>query len=175
MSNEDIRAFYKRAQKKVLNWLAIMSLAGSLFRAPYSKNIQDADIVIVGIPLDIGVPNPRPGTRNAPAAVRFWGLDRNMVNYYNNLCPFDICNIIDYGDMEFQDDMYNLKSNLNEITKLYKEIYKAGAVPLTIGGEHTCTYAILRALGNGDIREKNSKRNGILPGKDLLKANSTDY
>jgi len=147
IDNEDIRAFYKRAQEEGVELVSNNVPWLGLFRAPYSKNIQDADIVIVGIPLDIGVPNPRPGTRNAPAAVRFWGLDRNMVNYYNNLCSFDICNIIDYGDMEFQDDMYNLKSNLNEITKLYKEIYKAGAVPLTIGGEHTCTYAILRALG----------------------------
>ncbi len=143
----DVRAFYARAAAEGVELVSNTVPCLGLFRAPYSKDYAKADIAITGIPMDIGVPNPRPGTRNAPAAVRFWGLDRNMVNYFNNLCPFDICNIVDCGDMEFVDDMYSLKSNIEEIARLYADYRKAGVVPLTIGGEHTCTYGILKGLG----------------------------
>ncbi len=27
------------------------------------------------------------------------------------ICPFDICSIIDWGDVEFREDIYNLESN----------------------------------------------------------------
>lgn len=147
VDNDDVRAFYERAMSEGVELVSNTVPWLGLFRAPYSKNLDDVDIAMLGIPMDIGVPNPRPGTRNAPAAVRFWGLDRNMVNYYNNLCPFDICSIVDFGDMEFVEDMYNLKSNLEEIAKQYSEFRERGIVPLTIGGEHTCTYGILKGLG----------------------------
>lgn len=150
VENPEVRAFYARAQKEGVELVSNTVPHLGLFRSPYSQDIQNADIAIIGIPMDIGVPNPRPGTRNAPSAVRFWGLDRNMVNYYNSLCPFDICNIIDYGDMEFTKDMYSLNSNLDEIADLYSDFKDNGVAPLTIGGEHTCTYGILKGLGKDE-------------------------
>lgn len=150
VDDPDVRAFYDRAQAEGVELVSNTVPHLGLFRAPYSRELDGVDIAMVGIPLDIGVPNPRPGTRNAPAAVRFWGLDRNMVNYYNNLCPYDLCNIIDYGDMEFVDDPYSLNSDLEEIARLYGTFKDKGIVPLTIGGEHTCTYAMLKGLGKDD-------------------------
>src|ERR1700674_3926670 len=41
-----------------------------MFRAPHSKRLEGVDLAFVGIPLDLGVPNPRPGTRKGPEAVR---------------------------------------------------------------------------------------------------------
>lgn len=147
VDHPEVRAFYERAQNEGLELVSNNVPWLGLFRSPYRKSLENVDLVINGIPMDIGVPNPRPGTRNAPAAVRFWGLDRNMVHYANSLCPFDICNIVDFGDMEFQDDMYNLRANIEEIARQYTVFRQAGAYPLTIGGEHTCTYGILKGLG----------------------------
>ena len=150
VDDPDVRAFYARAEKEGVELVSNTVPTLGLFRSPYGRDLENTDISIVGIPMDIGVPNPRPGTRNAPAAVRFWGLDRNMVNYYNSLCPFDICSIMDYGDMEFEKDMYSLKSNLEEIADLYSSFKDNGVAPLTIGGEHTCTYGILKGLGKDE-------------------------
>lgn len=146
VDDPQVRKFYERAQSEGVELVSNNVPWLGLFRAPYSKQINNADVAVVGIPMDIGVPNPRPGTRNAPKAVRFWGLDRNMVNYYNSLCPFEICNIIDYGDMEFEKDPYCLNSNIEEIADLYSKFRENKVVPLTIGGEHTCTYGILKGL-----------------------------
>ncbi len=150
VNNDKVRQFYERAGKEGAELVSNNTPQLGLFRSPYSKDLKNLDISIVGIPLDLGVPNPRPGTRNAPKSVRFWGLDRNMVNYWNDLCPFDICSIGDYGDMEFTKDPYNLSSNLEEIAELYKEFKESNIAPLTIGGEHTCTYGILKGLVGDD-------------------------
>lgn len=150
VDHPDVRAFYERAEAEGVELVSNNVPHLGLFRAPCSKDLDGVDIAIIGLPMDIGVPNPRPGTRNAPRAVRFWGLDRNMVNYANNLCPFDMCNIVDYGDLEFMDNPYNLTSNLDEISRLYGEFKDRNIVPLTIGGEHTCTFATLRGLGKDE-------------------------
>ncbi|KLN60566.1 hypothetical protein WH96_11350 [Kiloniella spongiae] len=117
-----------------------------MFRAPHRKNLIDVDMAFVGIPLDLGVPNPRPGTRKGPEAVRYWSLDRNLVHYATKVCPFDLCSVIDWGDIEFTQDAYNLEACLNEIYCVYREFKEKDIVPLTIGGEHTCTYPVLKAL-----------------------------
>ena len=41
----------------------------SFMRRKYSKNVDGADLVVMGIPLDTSVTN-RPGTRFGPAAIR---------------------------------------------------------------------------------------------------------
>lgn len=119
-----------------------------MFRAPHSRKLNNVDIALVGLPCDLGVPNPRPGTRKGPEAVRYWSLDRNMVHYASKICPFEICNVIDYGDIEPREDAYNLSSWLNEFEKHYLKFKANNIVPLSIGGEHTCTYPILKGLSN---------------------------
>ena len=119
-----------------------------MFRAPHSKNLKDVDIALVGLPCDLGVPNPRPGTRKGPEAVRYWSLDRNMVHYASKICPFEICNVIDYGDIEPKKDPYNLASWLDTFANTYLTLKAHNIVPLSIGGEHTCTYSILKGLSN---------------------------
>lgn len=119
-----------------------------MFRAPHTRDLTGVDIALVGTPCDLGVPNPRPGTRKGPEAVRYWSLDRNMVHYATKICPFEICNVVDYGDIEPKEDTYNLASWLLAFEQHYLEFKKNNVVPLTIGGEHTCTYPILKGLSN---------------------------
>lgn len=150
IKDEKFDRFYKRAQAEGVELVNNNYDSLGMFRAPISKDLNGVDIVLAGIPMDIGVPNPRPGTRLAPREVRFWSLDRNMVHHHTKVCPFDICNIVDWGDVEFTNDIYNLDSNIAEIESVYSTFHKAGIAPLTIGGEHTCTYPILKALGQDE-------------------------
>jgi len=119
-----------------------------MFRAPHSRDLDGVDIALVGLPCDLGVPNPRPGTRKGPEAVRYWSFDRNMVHYQSKICPFDICNVIDFGDIEPRSNPYALESWLDAFAEAFLEFKVNDVVTLSIGGEHTCTYSILKGLSN---------------------------
>ena len=151
INNESFRAFYARASEEGAELVSNNFSTVGMFRAPHRKDLSNVDIVLAGIPLDLGVPNPRPGTRLGPKELRYWSLDRNLVHYKTGVCPFDLCNIADWGDVEFAQDAYNLSACLEQIYKDYAMFEQSNAAPLTIGGEHTCTYSILRALSrNGE-------------------------
>jgi len=142
----EFRDFLLRASREGLEMVSNNFNTLGMFRAPHSKRLQGVDLAFVGIPLDLGVPNPRPGTRKGPEAVRYWSLDRNLVHHYTKICPYDLCNTIDWGDVECEKDGYNLNSYLGAIEAVYRQIREHDVVPLTIGGEHTCTFPILKAL-----------------------------
>jgi agmatinase len=142
----EFRDFLLRAAREGLDMVSNNFNTLGMFRAPHSRRLEGVDLAFVGIPLDLGVPNPRPGTRKGPEAVRYWSLDRNLVHPYTKICPYDLCNTIDWGDVECEKDGYNLNSYLGAIEAVYRQIRAYDVVPLTIGGEHTCTFPILKAL-----------------------------
>ena len=147
VKDPDFRKFFERAAEEGVEMVSNNYNQLGMFRSPHKKDLEDVDIAMVGVPMDLGVPNPRPGTRLGPKEVRYWSLDRNMVHYATRVCPFDLCSIIDWGDVEFTRDPYSLTSCLEELTELYAQFKENNIIPLTIGGEHTITYAILKALG----------------------------
>jgi agmatinase len=146
IATPEFREFLLRASHEGLEMVSNNFNTLGMFRAPHSKNLEGVDLAIIGIPLDLGVPNPRPGTRKGPEAVRYWSLDRNLVHHYTKVCPYDLCNIIDWGDVECENDSYNLSAYLDAIEAVYQQVRAHDVVPLSIGGEHTCTFPILKAL-----------------------------
>lgn len=146
INNEAFAAFYRRASQEGVELISNNFNTLGMFRAPHRKSLDHVDLAIVGIPLDLGVPNPRPGTRKGPEAVRYWSLDRNLVHYYTGVCPYELCNVIDWGDVECAEDGFNLSACLDAIYRAYLPLAKRDISTLTIGGEHTCTYPVLKAL-----------------------------
>lgn len=142
----EFQDFLKRASEEGLEMVSNNFNTLGMFRAPHSKNLEGVDLAFVGIPLDLGVPNPRPGTRKGPEAVRYWSLDRNIVHHWTKVCPYDLCSTIDWGDVECYEDSYNLSAYLDAIEAVYQQFAEKDIVPLTIGGEHTCTFPVLKAL-----------------------------
>lgn len=140
--------FFSRIDEEGVETVSNAFSTLGMFRAPHSKELDNVDIALVGLPCDLGVPNPRPGTRKGPEAVRYWSLDRNMVHYASKISPFEICNVVDYGDIEPKENPYNLDSWLDTFTDAYLNFKAKNVVPLSIGGEHTCTYSILKGLSN---------------------------
>jgi len=152
LKDKKLRAFFERAVAEGVDLVSNNFNTLGMFRAPHRKNLEDVDLAMIGIPLDLGVPNPRPGTRKGPEAVRYWSLDRNMSHYFTKINPFDMCSIIDWGDVEFEHVGYNLDDCLEEIYNAFKEFVSRDIVTLSVGGEHTCTYPILRALARDGER-----------------------
>ena len=147
LEHEGFNRFFSRAQEEGVELISNSFSTQGMFRAPHRKNLEGVDLAIVGVPLDLGVPNPRPGTRLGPEAVRYWSKDRNMINYHTEVVPFDLCSIIDWGDVEFVQDAFNLNACIDQLIRDYSVFKENNVVTLTIGGEHTITYAIATLTG----------------------------
>lgn len=104
---------------------------------------EKVDIAIVGVPFDGGVTH-RAGARHGPRAVREQSTLLRMMES-NGSSPFYDCCVRDMGDcwIEFP---YDLEKSLAEITTYYNDIHSAGAIPLTVGGDHSISFPILRAI-----------------------------
>lgn len=103
----------------------------------------DLDIALVGVPFDIGV-NYRTGSRQGPAAVREASRLIRRVHQSSGIAPYDICNIADVGDAPV--NPIDLPKSIDLIEGFFRRIHAAGAVPLSIGGDHTVPLPILRAI-----------------------------
>lgn len=141
------QALYTRVLKEGLEPVNPDISQVGMWLAPYSKGLDNLDIAIVGVPMDIGVPIPRPGTRLAPMAVREWSLYKDIINFPTGVMPYEICNIADWGDIDFSGEQSSVEAYIEKIFAVYAEFRKSNTVTFSIGGEHTATYPILKALG----------------------------
>lgn len=116
----------------------------SFMRRRYAKDVAGADVAVVGIPFDLATTG-RPGSRYGPRAVRqgsamiawdaVWGWDFD---------PFDRLDVVDFGDIAVP---YGSPTQvIGSIEEQFAGIHKAGACTLMLGGDHFCTYPVLRSL-----------------------------
>ncbi|MFL5269808.1 MAG: agmatinase, partial [Stellaceae bacterium] len=102
------------------------------------------DIALVGVPMDLGVTN-RAGARFGPRAVR----DIERIGPYNHalrVVPKAECQAADIGDVPMR-SRFSLDRCIEDIEAFYTRIQTAGVRPLSVGGDHSITYPILKALG----------------------------
>lgn len=125
---------------------SLYSNSMSFMRRPYLRNPleSDADLVVLGVPLDMAT-SGRSGARMGPDAIR-----RASVNlaWEGNKFPwdfnvFDRVNVIDSGDLVFDSgDAEDMTQRLQAATD---EILKSGKTVLALGGDHFITLPLLRA------------------------------
>jgi guanidinopropionase len=115
----------------------------TFMRTPRHEISPDLDVALVGVPFDIGV-NYRTGARQGPAAVREASRLIRRVHQSSGIAPYDICNVADVGDAPV--NPIDLMKSMALIEDFFAKIHKAGAVPLSIGGDHTVPLPILRAI-----------------------------
>lgn len=118
-----------------------------MFGAPHRKDLGETDLLCVGVPLDIGTPNQRTGSRLGPRELRKWSKNQGPRNVEVGLNPFEQCRIADWGDVDFRRNPYDLAETIVDLTDRYEGFHEADVVPFSVGGEHTITYPILKALG----------------------------
>ncbi|SLN19942.1 Guanidinobutyrase [Roseisalinus antarcticus] len=115
----------------------------TMMRLPSLDTAEGLDACIVGIPMDIGTSN-RPGTRLGPRQIRDESRMLRPYNMATGAAPFDSLQVADIGDVPI--NTFDLKKSVDIITARYREILTFGAIPLTLGGDHTLTWPILRAI-----------------------------
>ncbi len=118
----------------------------TFLRAPYVTSLDGVDIALVGVPFDLGVTN-RPGTRFGPQQVRELSvMAAGPKNHATGIIPGALVNYADYGDILIE-STYDLDKATAEIEKEFQTIVDQGVVPLSIGGDHSISYPILKAVG----------------------------
>lgn len=117
----------------------------TFFRAPHTEDLADADIGIIGLPFDGGVTN-RSGARHGPRAVREQSSLLRRYSSATGARPFEWARVRDLGDCWIEQP-YELQGALEEIATFYRQVIAAGVVPLSVGGDHSVTYPVLRAVG----------------------------
>lgn len=115
----------------------------TFMRLPTAHNAEDLDVAVLGIPMDIGTSN-RPGTRLGPRQVRDESRMLRPHNMATGAAPFEHLQIADIGDVAI--NTFDLKDSVERIRCALREVLAAGAIPVSIGGDHTMTYPILQAI-----------------------------
>lgn len=115
----------------------------TMMRLPSVSNTEGLDAVFVGVPLDIGTSN-RSGTRFGPRAIRNESVLLRPYNMGTGAAPFEHMQVADFGDVAT--NPYNLQDSVRIIEEAYTEILSSKVIPLSLGGDHTLTLPILRAI-----------------------------
>lgn len=104
------------------------------------------DVALYGMPVDLAVTN-RPGARFGPRALR---AQERVGPYEDGLdrAPLHEMRVADIGDVPLR-SRYDLAASHADIEAFVAGILAAGARPLGVGGDHSVTHPVLRAVGRG--------------------------
>lgn len=115
----------------------------TMMRLPSADSAIGLDAAFVGVPMDIGTSH-RSGTRFGPRQIRAESAMLRPYNMATRLSPFDSMQVADLGDIAI--NTFNLERSVEIIEAGISGILQHDCVPLTLGGDHTITLPILRAM-----------------------------
>jgi len=112
-------------------------------RLPHVEDPVGLDVAIVGVPYDGGT-SYRPGSRLGPREIRSQSSLIRPYNYFQKVAPFDRLNVADIGDIDAPP--VSIDKCYEVVESRISAIGDAGARPIVIGGDHSISLPILRAL-----------------------------
>ena len=117
--------------------------AVSFLRRNYTRDLDQADIAVTGIPFDMATSN-RPGARFGPRAIRAASVGLAELDAYPwGFDPFETLGVADYGDCFI--DYGHPEEAVARIEAHADEIIESGTMMVSLGGDHFVTYPLLRA------------------------------
>jgi len=142
-----IGAFYKRC---IEEQSPVFSPAHELtertfYRAPRKQSPEDVDIACMGLPMDVSAPY-HGGQKFAPNALREASYTHGPIHDRWKLIPFDMCRIADLGNVVFNRP-HDTAQTVEDIYQSVCALDDADTVPFCVGGVHTVSHPILKALG----------------------------
>ncbi|WP_251863491.1 agmatinase [Achromobacter sp. Marseille-Q4962] len=109
-----------------------------------APDFADLQVALLGVPMDLGASN-RSGCRFGPRALR--AIERiGPYNHALRCAPTRELRVADIGDVPMR-SRYSLEQSHEDIEAAYARLARAGVMPLSVGGDHSITRPILRALG----------------------------
>ena len=112
-------------------------------RLPRIEDVPRYDVAVVGVPFDTGV-TYRPGARFGPSHIR---QSSRLLRPYNpalDIEPFAHQQVVDAGDLVF--NPFDINDAVDKIESGAYELMRDGARLVTLGGDHTIAYPLLRAI-----------------------------
>ena len=103
---------------------------------------MNADIAIIGAPVDMGVVG-RPGARYGPRAIRqadYWPKPAKLSNLYHlnlEVFPLKEMNVVDFGDANCPPT--SLEKSHEAVEKKVTAALNADTSPIVLGGDHSIT------------------------------------
>jgi agmatinase len=111
---------------------------------PKTPDFGNLQVALMGAPMDLGASN-RPGARFGPRALRT--IERiGPYNHVLDVAPVHALRVGDVGDVPFR-SRYSLPLCIEDLELWYRHVAAQGVLPLTVGGDHSITYPIMKALG----------------------------
>jgi agmatinase len=126
----------------------VLKFAFSLETTEYTNQYSspgDRKFGILGVPFD-GTASYMPGARFGPRSVR--EASYNFERYNFLLDKTISAKVYDLGDLEIIHG--NFKKTCSNLKKTVSEILDMEIVPLTIGGDHSISFCILKAMDESD-------------------------
>jgi len=115
----------------------------TFMRLPIVTDPYKLDVALVGVPFDGGT-TYRDGARFGPREIR---VQSALIRNYNpvlKISPFEKLRIADYGDIDV--NPLSIENTFQKIQQEIETIVEADTRPFSIGGDHSISLPILRAL-----------------------------
>ncbi len=116
----------------------------TFFRLPHLRDAGQADAVLYGVPFDSGT-TYRPGARFGPYGVRRASLSLGSCDHTGN-DVFAGMRVADGGNLVCVP--FDVGTAHVQIEQQAHQAFTGGAVPLFVGGDHSCSLPILRAAAD---------------------------
>jgi len=115
----------------------------TFMRLPHVEDPAGLDVAIVGVPFDAGT-SYRPGARLGPREIRAQSSLIRPYSYFQKVAPFDRLNVADSGDVDAPP--VSIEKCYDVVEARIGRIAESGARPLVVGGDHSISLPVLRAL-----------------------------
>jgi guanidinopropionase len=110
---------------------------------PAAPSPEGLDVALLGIPYDGGT-SYRPGARFGPRAVREQSSLIRPWHPVLKVHPFERLRVADCGDVDVIP--ISIEETFAAVSRRIDEVTAAGALPLSVGGDHSVTLPVLRSL-----------------------------
>ena len=115
----------------------------TFMRLPHTRELPGLDAALLGIPFDGGT-SYRTGSRFGPRDIR---QNSSLIRPYNpvlQVSPFDALRVADVGDVDV--NPISIEDTYGRVEQAVADVLNAGVVPVCVGGDHSLSLPILRAV-----------------------------
>lgn len=108
----------------------------------YQRAFDESNYAILGVPLDV-TSTYRTGARFAPLAIREASLNIETYSFRSGI-DVEVLKIHDLGDLHVSGEV---EETIRRLEMVAGELLATRKIPVFIGGEHTITLGVMRAIG----------------------------
>lgn len=115
----------------------------TFLRCPHQPDLKDTDIGLIGVPYSGGNAIERMQYLG-PRTIRNRSASYGRAHRNFRINPFELARIRDLGDVALPRGL-NPDMSAEDCQAFYEKVFKAGIIPVSVGGDHSITWPALRA------------------------------